>query len=97
MVRSAKNVHYFFSAQAPVSPGRTVCLVKEKHHCKTHPDAERFKRFFLFRMLVASLLSIHRKSSIRFAWRVHISGVKYYDGKQQVSEFARFEMFPIKK
>ena len=46
MVRSAKNVHYFFSAQAPVSPGRTVCLVKEKHHCKTHPDAERFKRFF---------------------------------------------------
>ena len=67
--------------------------------CKAHPDAERFKVFFLFRMFVASLFSINRKSSIRFARWVHISAVKYYDGKRQpVSEFfARFTMFPIKK
>ena len=48
-------------------------------------------------MFVASLLSINRKSSIRFAWWVHISEVKYYDGKRQVSEFARFKVFPIFK
>ena len=53
--------------------------------------------FFLFRFFVASLLSINRKSSIRFAWWVHISEVKYYDGKRQVSEFARFKVFPIFK
>ena len=73
------------------------CLVKEKHHWKAHPNAERFRVFFLFRKFVASLLSINRKSSIRFAWWVHISVVKYYDGKQHVSEFARFKMFQIKK
>ena len=56
-----------------------------------------FQKFFLLRMFVASLLSINRKSSIRFAWWVHISGVKYYEGKRQVSEFARFKMFPTKK
>ena len=32
MVRAANNLHYFFSAQVPVSPGRAVCLVSEKHH-----------------------------------------------------------------
>ena len=48
MVRTAKNVQYIFSAQVPVSPGRTVCLVEEKHHCKAHPDAERFKSFFCY-------------------------------------------------
>ena len=48
-------------------------------------------------MFVASLLSIHRKSSFCFAWWVHILGGKYYNGKRQVSEFARFKMFPIKK
>ena len=41
MVRAAKNLHYFFSAQVPVSPGRTVCLIQEKHHWKAHPNAER--------------------------------------------------------
>ena len=55
------------------------------------------KFFCLFGMFVASLLSINRKSSIRFAWWVHISWVKYYDGKRRVSEFARFKLFPIKK
>ena len=52
---------------------------------------------FLFRLFVASLLSINRKNYIRFAWWVHISEVKYYDGKRQVSEFARFKVFPIFK
>ena len=98
MVREAKNLHHFFSAQVPVSAGRAVCLVSEKHYWKAHPNAERFKSFlFLFRLFVASLLSINLKSSIRFAWWVHISEVKYYDGKRQVSEFARFEVFPILK
>ena len=48
-------------------------------------------------MFVASSLSINRKSSIRFAWWVHISGAKHYDGKRQVSLLVRFKMCPIKK
>ena len=32
MVRAANNMLSFFSAQVPVSPGRTVCLTKEKRN-----------------------------------------------------------------
>ena len=46
MVRAAKNLHFFFSAHVLVSPGRTVVLIKEKHHWKAYPNAGRFKVFF---------------------------------------------------
>ena len=64
---------------------------------KSSSQRGAFQSFFLFRMFVASLLLINRKSFTRFAWWVHISGVKYYTGKRQVSEFARFKRFLIKK
>ena len=85
MVRAAKNI--LSSPRYPYLLVLRVCLVKEKHHWKAHPDVERSKMFFLFRTFVASLLSIKRKSFIIFAWWVHISGIKYYDGKRQVSCF----------
>ena len=47
MVRAANNMLSFFSAQVPVSPGRTVCLTKEKRNWKAHPNAERLKQKFL--------------------------------------------------
>ena len=71
---------------------------KRKTPLKNSSQRGAFQIFlFLVRMFVASLLSINHQSSIRFAWWVHISGVTYYDGKRQVSEFARFKRFLIKK
>ena len=46
-------------------------------------------------MFVASLLSRYRKGSIHFAWWVHISGIKYCDGRRQVSEFDRFKKLKL--
>ena len=48
MVRAAKNVHYFFSAQVPVSPGRKVRLVKEKQPLKSSSRRGAFQSFCLF-------------------------------------------------
>ena len=95
-VRAAKNLHYFFSAQVPVSISYRTwsygVFDKTKTPLKSSSQRSVSKFLFLFRMFVASLLSIKRKSSIRFAWWVHISGVKYYDGKRQASYSSRFEM-----
>ena len=85
IVRAAKNIHYFFGAQVHVSPDRTV-FGKRITPLKSSSWHGAFHCFFvLFRMFLVSLLSINRKTSIRFASKVRISGVTHYNGKRQVS------------